>query len=164
MKIYNMNQKHKSLPIFTTFIVLTIILLTIGHSAFQNTGIISDMTAKVRPEFNIRITDVQIENTSDAIVINKDYNNISRNNTYTGKVLSEVTFTKTTSSVTYKIEVLNIGNIAMGVASITGLPSNLTYELDTNTYDIGEKICDNLNASQCTLGARKYIYVTIKQF
>ena len=162
MRRFNANKKRNSLTMFASFVVLTIVLLTIGYSALQNTGIVSDITAKVRPEFNIRITDIQVENTSDAIVVSKDYNNVSRNNTYTGKALSEVTFTKTTSSVKYKIEILNIGNVEMGIASITGLPSNLEYELDTNYYDIGEKICDNTVTTQCTGGARKTIYVTIK--
>ena len=162
MKRFNANKKRNSLTMFASFVVITIVLITIGYSALQNTGIVSDITAKVRPEFNIRITDIQIENTSDAIVISKDYNNTGVNGVYKGKVFSEVTFTKTTSSVTYKIEILNIGNVEMGIASITGLPSNLAYELDTNYYDIGEKICDRTITTQCTGGARKTIYVTIK--
>ena len=156
------NKNRSVFSVFEPLIVLVVVLLSVGYSALQNTGIVSDITAKVRPEFNIRITDIQIENTSDAIVISKDYNNTGVNGVYKGKVFSEVTFTKTTSSVTYKIEILNIGNVEMGIASITGLPSNLAYELDTNYYDIGEKICDRTITTQCTGGARKTIYVTIK--
>ncbi len=162
MKKKNANKSRKSFSVFAPYIALIVLLVTVGYSAFQSTGIISDMTAKVRPEFNIRVTNVEVENTSDAIVIDKDYSSTAINNVYTGKVFSNVTFTKTTSSVTYKVEITNFGNTEMGVASITGLPNNLTYELDTNTYDIGEKICDDANPNKCTLGAKKYIYVTIK--
>jgi len=156
------NAKNIS-NVFALLIVLIILFLTIGYSAFQNTGIISDMTATVRPDMNIKITDLQIENTSDAIVVSKDYNSINNNNgTYTGKILGDLTFTKTTSSVTYKVEVTNFGNVEMGVSSISGLPSNLTYEIDTTTYDIGEKLCDKTTTTKCTLGSKTDIYITIK--
>lgn len=149
--------------VFALLIVLVILFLTIGYSALQSSGIISDITATVRPDMNIKITDAQIEGTSEAIVVSKDYNTInSNNNTYTGKLISDLTFTNTNSSVTYKVEVTNFGNTEMGISSISGLPNNLTYELDTNTYDIGEKICDSTNTSKCTLGAKKSIYITIK--
>ena len=163
MKRFNPNQKRNYLSIFTPFIVLIIVLLTIGYSAFQNSGIISDITASVKPDMNIKITDLQINNTSDAIVVSKDYNSINNNNsTYTGKILGDLTFTKTTSSVTFKVEVTNFGNVEMGVSSISGLPSNLTYELDTTTYDIGEKLCDRTTTTKCTLGSKTDIYITIK--
>ena len=156
-------EKNKNFfHMFAPLVVLIILFLSIGYSSLQSGGIVRDITATVRPEMNIRITDVQIENTSDAIVINKDYNTITNANTITGKVLGEVTFTSTTSQVVYKVEVTNFGNTEMGVASITGLPNELTYSLDTNNYNIGDKICDNTNQSNCTLGAKKYIYITVK--
>ena len=162
-----MRKSIKSKKVFfhkvaVPLVVLIILFLSIGYSSLQSGGIVRDITATVRPEMNIRITDVQIENTSDAIVINKDYNTITNANTITGKVLGEVTFTSTTSQVVYKVEVTNFGNTEMGVASITGLPNELTYSLDTNNYNIGDKICDNTNQSNCTLGAKKYIYITVK--
>ena len=46
----------------------------------------------------------------------------------------------------------------MGVFSITGLPSNLTYEI--KDYDLHDKICDSTGS--CSLGAIKNFYITIK--
>ena len=97
------NNKRSVFSIFPLLVVLIILFITIGYSAFQNTGIISDITATVRPQFNIIVSGVEVESTSDAIVINKDYNSTGSNNVYTGKIFSDVTFTKTTSSVTYKV-------------------------------------------------------------
>ena len=157
-KFNTKNAKNIS-NIFALLIALIILFLTIGYSAFQNSGIISDMTATVRPDMNVKITDLQINNTSDAIVVSKDYNSINNNNsTYTGKILGDLTFTKTTSSVTFKVEVTNFGNVEMGVSSISGLPSNLDYELDTTTYDVGEKLCDRTTTTKCTLGSKTDIY------
>lgn len=102
---YSNNKSSNYITIFVSLIVFTVILLSVGYSAFQNSGIISDITASVKPDMNIKITDLQINNTSDAIVVSKDYNSINNNNsTYTGKILGDLTFTKTTSSVTFKVE------------------------------------------------------------
>ena len=97
------NNKRSVFSIFPLLVVLIILFITVGYSAFQNTGIISDITATVRPQFNIIVSGVEVESTSDAIVNNKDYNSTEINNVYTGKIFSDVTFTKTTSSVTYKV-------------------------------------------------------------
>ena len=156
------NESRSAFTMLAPLIALIVLFITFGYSAFQSSGIISDVTATVRPEMNIRITGLTTESTSNATVKSMDYNSTSTSYVYTGKVFSELTFTSTSSSAIYKVEVTNFGNTEMGVASITGLPNNLTYELDTNNYDIGEKICDNNNSSKCTLGAKKYIYVTIK--
>ena len=155
-----MKKRFNLIPLF---VVLIIMFLTIGYSAFQNAGIIGDITATVRPNMDIKITNLQIESTSDGIVISKDHNTVNnQNNTYTGKIISDLTFTKTSSSVTFKVEVTNFGNTEAAVESISGLPSNLEYELDTNTYDIGEKLCDRTTSTKCTLGSKTDIYITIK--
>ncbi len=125
-----------------------------GYSAFDSSSIIKDTSATVRPQNNIRITSITIDNASDASASGLDYN--------INKTFSEITFTKTTSQVRYKLEITNFGNVEKGLASISGLPNNLTYEIDNTSYSLGEKICDDNNNSQCTLGAKKTIYVTIK--
>ncbi len=143
-------------------VVLMVLFLSICYSAFNSSGLISDLTSTVRIEANIRVTDVTVESATNSVVGNINYNTTVNNNTYTGKVLTDTTFTNTNSQITYKVEVTNFGNTEMGIANITGLPNNLTYELDSSNYNLGEKICDSVNANQCTLGAKKYIYVTIK--
>ena len=154
------NIKRLSFSVFAPFIVLIVLFITLGYSAFESTGIIKDITATVRPETFVRVTNLEVDTTSNATVISKDYTSVGHTNGYITSIYSQVTFTRTTSSVKYAIDVTNFGNVEMGLASITGLPNNLDYELDTNVYDLGEKICNSNN--ECTLGAKKTIYVTIK--
>ena len=93
MKKKNANKNRSAFSMFAHLIVSVVLFLSIGYSAFQNRGIISDITASVKPDMNIKITDLQINNTSDAIVVSKDYNSINNNNsTYTGKILVDLTF------------------------------------------------------------------------
>ena len=155
------NREKKNLFYYIPLIiVLVVLVLNVGYSAFQNTGIITDITTTVRPETFIRITGVTVDSTSNATVSSVDYASVGRTNEYNSSILSGVTFTRSTSSVTYKVEVTNFGNTEMGVSSISGLPNNLEYELDTNNYNIGERICNSSNL--CTGGIKKDIYVTIK--
>lgn len=79
MKKNKTNKNRNVFKMFAPLIVLVVIFLTIGYSAFQNAGIIGDITATVRPNMDIKITNLQIENTSDAIVVSKDYNTINNN-------------------------------------------------------------------------------------
>ena len=62
------------------------------------------------------------------------------------------------SSVTFNVEITNIGNAEVGIVDITGLPDNLTYEL--LDYELKERICDR--DSQCSLGIKKYIQIEVK--
>ena len=62
------------------------------------------------------------------------------------------------SSVTFKVEITNIGNAQVGIKEITGLPENLDYELID--FNLNEKICDN--NGNCNLGVQKEIQIKIK--
>ncbi|MBQ6547268.1 MAG: hypothetical protein IJL74_04660 [Bacilli bacterium] len=153
-------NKYFNITLFAPLIALIVLFITLGYSAFQSTGMVKDAAATVRPETFVRVTNLEVDTTSNATVISKDYTSVGHTNGYITSIYSQVTFTRSTSSVKYAIDVTNFGNVEMGLASITGLPNNLDYELDTNVYDIGEKICNSNN--ECTLGAKKTIYVTIK--
>ena len=61
------------------------------------------------------------------------------------------------STITYKVDVTNFGNVEMGIFAINNLPSNLEYEL--SGYTLQDKLCNN---NQCSLGIKKEFYITIK--
>ena len=146
-----MEKSFKFIPFFVVFVVL---LVSIGYSAFQSNGIIHEAGATVRPQTNIRITNITVDSTTSATVNGLDY---SKENT-----MSDVTFTSTSSQVRYRIEITNFGNTEMGLASIDGLASGLEAVNDETSYAMGTKLCDATNTSQCTLGSKTYLYVTIK--
>ncbi len=53
-------------------------------------------------------------------------------------VLSSITLPNSTSSVTYNVEIKNLGNVEMGILDITNLPSNLTYSI--SNYNLKDKL------------------------
>lgn len=50
------------------------------------------------------------------------------------------------SSVTYAIDVTNVGNVEMEILDITGLPDNLKYSI--SNYNLKDKLCDNIRIQQ----------------
>lgn len=64
----------------------------------------------------------------------------------------------TNSSVTFNVQVTNIGSTEVGIKEITGLPDNLDYKI--LNYNLKDKICDEDNV--CKLGIQKEIQVQIK--
>ena len=143
-KIFNFKITPIVLAIF-------VILLSVGYSAFQESMNITGSVLDVRVEADIRITGISVDSsTGNAISTYEEYNvkNISMG----------VTLPSSNSTVTYKIEVTNFGNVPMAIASINGLPYNLEYEIID--YNLKDKICDNND--KCTLGAKKEFYLKIK--
>lgn len=62
------------------------------------------------------------------------------------------------SYVTYKVQVTNYGSRKMGILNISGLPSNLSYELVD--YNLKDMICNS--DGKCNWGASKDFYIKIK--
>ena len=119
---------YKLLFVFMFFIVG----LSIGYSAFASKLNITGVVTKVRLKNDIRITNLTIDNSSN--------NGESKYNEYNKTKLDiGVKLPQNTSTVTYKIEVTNIGNVEMGILSIENLPEDLDYEL--TDYTLKEKIC-----------------------
>ncbi len=144
-------KNNKVRYLSASLILITICLLSIGFSAFQSPLLIDNAEVSVRLSENIRVTGIQVSNyTSDVISSYEDYNVHS--------LQAGIYLPNQDSSITYKIEVTNFGNVEMGIFDITGLPSNLSYELQD--YTLKDKICDTNN--KCILGAKKELYLTIK--
>ena len=61
------NKKHFSKALYAFVIGISIILMTIGFSSFQNDLKIDELSANVRVEKDVRIMGVQTYETNDAI-------------------------------------------------------------------------------------------------
>jgi len=140
----------KWLPI-TLFIC--IVFLSVGFASFSNNLSISDISASVRNKKDIRVTNFY--------AISTDNNASSTWEEFSSEVVaSNVIMPNIDSTISYKMEITNLGNTIMMIDSITGLPDNMTYEIED--YELKKKICDiNKENDPCKLGAQKEIIVKI---
>lgn len=144
-------KKHHTFYLVVSLIFFAILALTIGYASFGQKLEMGDISAEVRLNKDIRITNLSIHETTNNGVSNYyDYN--VKNNEI------GVTLENPLSTVTYKVQVTNFGDVKMGLLQINNLPSNLTYEI--TGYTERTAICDD--SSNCTLGAQKEFYLTIK--
>ncbi len=143
-------MKKFSLKIGYFIIIFLVLCISIGYSALNERLLIDNITAEVRVEKDIRITNVGI-NSSENEAISK-YENYNINN-----ITSSVSLPTVNSNITYRIDITNLGNTEMAIKTITGLPENLTYEL--LNYNLKDKICAN---NKCNLGIKKEILLKIK--
>lgn len=125
--------------------------LTMGYSAFGTEMSIGNIAADIRIASDIRVTSmVYSSSTNNGISSFEEYD--------ANSVMGEGNMPNSNSTITYKIGITNFGNQEMGVYSISGLPSNLTYEL--KDYNLHTNLCDS--TGKCSLGATKNFYITIK--
>lgn len=142
-----MKNSIKYVPLLSLFIVLT---LTIGYSALNNVLHVSDVSAVIRAQADIRVTGVSVsDGTGGAVSTSEDYN--------VKDILVDFTLPEN-ASITYKVKVTNFGNVEMGILSFTNLPSNITYTM--TDYSLTDPICDTNDSTKCTLGAVKEFYIT----
>ena len=143
LKFYNV------VPILVVFIVLS---LSIGFSAFQNNLIVSDVGATIRKKTDIRITSIYTSSNANGGTSHwEDYN--------VHDISSSIELPNSNSSITYSIEITNIGNTEMGILDITGLPSNLKYSI--SGYTLKTKLCDDNNSNKCSLGSVTTLNITV---
>ena len=77
-------------------------------------------------------------------------------------IISSVRLPNQNSSVTYEVEIKNLGNVEMGLFEIIGLPNNMKYSINENDYKLGDVICDDNNTDMCKLGVTKTFDFTIE--
>ena len=145
-------KKIDFLSFYSFIIVACVLFLTIGFSAFQASLDISDISAVIRVRKDIRITGITLSNsTNEAISHYEEYN--------VNSIDSSISLPNSNSTVTYDIEITNIGNVEMGILDITGLPSNLTYSI--SNYNLKNILCDDTNTTKCKLGTVSTLHLTI---
>ena len=143
-----MKDKHRFLPIL---ILIVIVLVSIGYSAFNRKLIVNDIGAIVRVNSDIRISGINVDKVSNnAMSFSENYN--------VHNIMSDINLPEENSTITFKVVVTNLGSANMGIYDINGLPENLQYEI--SDYNLKDKICDLNN--KCNLGISKSFYITIK--
>ena len=146
------NNSQKKVRIIVITILLIVVLLTIGFSAFSTELHLDDLAVKVRIQKDLRITNVSLSNTSNNGSSSwEDYDIDS--------ISSSITLPNSNSTVSFDIEVTNLGNVESGIFNITGLPNNLTYTL--SGYTLHDMLCDDTDPTQCILGSVSTFTITI---
>ena len=148
-KIFN----KKSLPIL---ILVSVLVLSIGYSAYSSTINITGIVGEVRAVKDVRITGVSETNnktleghSNSGSVFDLEYG--------INDIKARVIIDGPNAMQVLAITVTNFGNEEVGILSVNGLPSELNYEFID--YNEKEKICDVNDA--CTNGITKEIYLAI---
>ena len=144
------NYKHVNLIIF--LVCLFAGLITFGYSAFQSGMDIENLSAMVRLHKDIRISGATVSSFSN----NGNYSYVDYD---VKKLYTNIELPYENSTVTYAIEVTNLGNVEMGIHNILGLPDNLTYSYDD--YITDATLCDDHDNTVCKLGSVSTVHITI---
>ncbi len=140
----------KTIPLIVIIIVM---MITIGFSAFQASLMVTDIGATVRVQKDIRVTSIRASNPIGQAISNwEDYNVHS--------FKSSISLPNANSKITYNVEITNFGNVEAGILSITGLPNNLTYSI--SNYTLQNTLCDDNDSSKCKLGSVSTLEITIE--
>ena len=150
----NIKNKQTKILIISSYVFLLLVLgLSVGFSAFCNELGVKNISAIVKIKADIRITSVsQVDSYGDAYSTSLDYN--------VSNINGAVTLPNEDSYVDYNVKIVNLGNVEMGIKSISSDNENLSFEL--LDYTLGDKLCSLEDATQCTLGAVKNLVIRVK--
>lgn len=147
---FNNFNKKKMLIIFSIYIFIFVLFLSVGFSAFQTTLLMKDISARILYDTDVRISDFRVESLNNSAVASNteyDYN----------KVFGDLILENNNSSITYAVDVINLGNTKVGISNITGLTEKLDYTIS------GYTLRDPINEDgQYTLGVTMTFYITLK--
>lgn len=139
----------RDITIYSILMILCVLFLTIGYSAFSDQLTITNSVAVVRADINLRITDV----TTSSSYVNS-YN-------YTSESITGEINIPAGESITYSVSVRNLRNVPVALSDISF--SNGNNSLSTLSTTVNNtnyiKICDNKNV--CKTNAYKTFDITI---
>ena len=149
------NNNFINVTVFS--ILFCVFFISIGWSSL-NSNLYIDSKALVRIPTNTEITDFNYSSGTTGV--------LATNNNYTNKtVLSTLYLPLSTSTVTYTVEVTNMQldtGVTMGIRSITGLPNNMEIVEPMTGYTLKDKICDDIDPTDCGSGSQKTFSFTIR--
>ena len=140
------------IKLISFLLLIIVIFLTYGFSTYSDNLAIGNSKARVMKDAVVRITNASANTNSNSGQIN--YIDFSADKIYT-----DINLPNANSTVTLDVTVTNFGNVEMGISSITGLPSNLTYTL--TGYNLETALCDSNDNRKCTLGSETNFQITI---
>ena len=145
-----MRKRFSSTSLIVIAIICCFFFQTSAYSLL-NSALLITGNAIARIHNNVRINNFKIHEVSDGVI--SSYEEFSKTNTN-----SNVTLPNSDSYIIYKLDIGNYETVEMQLSNITGLSSNLTYELID--YSLHDMICDVTN--KCTSGAEMTLYLKIK--
>lgn len=146
-----------SVRIISFLLVFLICCLTIGFSAFSADMIVNDMIAYIRPETNVRVTRVVLDDSNSSGYTLGDYDYDVSN------ITGSFQLDSIGSKITYAVDVTVYGNTKMAVKNISVGENGSGLSVTVTGYDLKTKLCDNNNSSKCSLNATKTMYVTVER-
>lgn len=150
MKIIEKNKKNKKFILLIMLLLSFFTFQTVVYSSVSSTFNITG-SAAARVATDVRVTSFRIASATNSGVSN--YEEFGKNHVSTGLQLPS-----RNATVTYYVEVTNYGNTDVGIYSISGLPSNLTYTI--SDYTLKNKICDD--TGKCNGVAKKTFSITLQ--
>lgn len=145
-------KRSKKIKFFSLIflILFCVYFQSVVYSAISSKlTITGDSVARIRS--NVRINSFKIYEVSDGVI--SSYEDFSKSYT-----MSNVTLPYSDSYIIYELVIGNYEDVEMQLHTISGLNSNLTYELID--YNLNDAICDN--TGKCFAGVEKTFYLKIK--
>ena len=149
MKIIEKNKKNKKFILLIMLLLSFFTFQTVVYSSVSSTFNITG-SAAARVAADVRVTGFRIASATNNGVSN--YEEFGKNHVSTGLQLPS-----RNATVTYYVDVTNYGNTDVGIYSISGLPSSLTYTI--SDYTLKNKICDD--TGKCNSMAKKTFSITL---
>lgn len=146
-----------SVRIISFLLVFLICCLTIGFSAFSADMIVNDMIAYIRPQNDVRVTRVVLDDSNSSGYTLGDYDYDVSN------ITGSFQLDSIGSKITYAVDVTVYGNTKMAVKNISVGENGSGLSVTVTGYDLKTKLCDNNNSSKCSLNATKTMYVTVER-
>lgn len=149
---HHVSKKFNYVALSTCIITICVLFLSAAWAAFQSTFNIKNLAAIIRIERDVRITGITVDGVTNSALSNYEEYNVKN-------IYSSLYLPNASSTVTFDIEITNLGNAEVGIEDITGLPSNLKYTL--NNYTLESVLCDDTDNTVCKLGSVSTISITI---
>ncbi len=140
---------HKRITL--TFIIISILFLSVAYGSVSNTTRVENIMATVNPIGSARITNITVQNVTSGGLSNSEGYNVD-------SIFGTINLPNPDSTITYKIDATVFLSTAMKIVDITRINPNLEYEI--TDYTLGDTLCNKNN--QCNYGATKEFYMTIK--
>ena len=135
--------------ILSSIILILILTLTVGFSAFVSEMSISNLVAEVRLHEDVRITGVSVVSSVNGGMNSLDYDENS--------IIGNINLKGANSTVTLEVEITNFGNTYYGIYGIFNYDNVLYKQLDG--YEYCDMLCDE--NGKCNLGSVSKFNVTI---
>lgn len=151
MKIKQKIKIYLKSMIIPIILFVFVLFLSVGYSELSNNLTMSQITAIVRVDKDIRITGLTFNSLEKANITYSEYNHNS--------ISVGLNLKKSDSYAILNVEITNLGNAVQALTNISNLNPELEYEFMSD-YELGDIICDNSN--KCYNGIKKNLLIKIK--